>query len=136
MSKNTRMNPFFLECILVVLLYTLSSVVIVQGFVKAERMAQRAEQKTMGLSKVIEQIERLKASDHTMALPDAWYYNAEWEEVVEREARYVLVPHYEMTNAMGSSFYEGEMQFMHYPTEEIFLTMPFTAYPMRQGGGQ
>ncbi|MGL4738270.1 MAG: hypothetical protein ACRCW2_12545 [Cellulosilyticaceae bacterium] len=101
-SGVSKMNPFFLECVVSLALLSLVGLVILKAFVKVERVNARSQAERQAVVMMCSIAEYIQAEKPEVPQQMSWYYNALGEVLEAGE-----VPSFEAELTKVEQFCEG-----------------------------
>lgn len=106
MKKNisSRSHLFFLELIIVILLFALTSTLLLSVFIKADAIREKSKEQTHGMIAVQAVAERIKGGEELDITQFPLYYDADWKQIaLEEEGTFVMEIDYQETETLSGT---------------------------------
>lgn len=135
MGKRDRTRAFITEFIIVVLFFSIASVLTVQLFVAASAKSNEARAVTnagIAIESTIENILALESADDIKEDNEyTRYFDSQWNETTEEKSKYILTVENEFTSSEAGSLLSGKVNV--YGEETTVISTSYSKYFKNRG---
>lgn len=140
MKNIGKVRAFLTEFVLVILFFSLSAVIALQLFLKANDKSELSRNMTMAYITAEQTAEKIKIKTEEtveeLQNRTVYWYDKDWDECSEEEAEFILLISMSVENTACGELINALVTVCEKDKEEMLCELPVTIYSAFEEGGE